>query len=75
MRVGPALHLVLGFVVDALLTVPITCTCIVALQSTTFFAALHESAFGTKRTCQSRYVMSAFGGKADVGLALCNVCF
>src|SRR5262245_15782938 len=30
-------------------------------------AAVHESALGTKRTCQSCRSMSAFGGKADVG--------
>src|SRR6516225_11045656 len=30
------------------------------------FAAVHESAFGTKRTCQSRSAMSAFEGKADM---------
>ena len=29
------------------------------------YAALHESAFGTKQTCPSRLSMSAFGGKAD----------
>jgi hypothetical protein len=30
------------------------------------FAAVHGSAFGPKRTCQSRWRMSAFGGKADI---------
>jgi hypothetical protein len=30
------------------------------------FAALHESAVGTKRTFRSRSAMSAFGGKADI---------
>ncbi len=30
------------------------------------FAAVHESGFGTKRTCQWRRAMSAFGGKADI---------
>jgi len=30
------------------------------------FGAVHESAFGTKRTCPSRRSMSAFGGKADI---------
>jgi hypothetical protein len=29
-------------------------------------AAVHESAFGTKRTCLARPSMSAFGGKADM---------
>jgi len=32
------------------------------------YAALHESAFGTKRTSHSRRRMSAFGGKADIAL-------
>jgi putative ABC transport system substrate-binding protein len=32
----------------------------------TYFAAVHKSAFGTKRTCPLRRSMSAFGGKADV---------
>jgi len=32
-----------------------------------FFVAVHEPAFGTKRTCRSRQRMSAFGGKADIG--------
>src|SRR5262249_52493621 len=30
------------------------------------FVAVHESAFGTKRTCPSRLSLSAFGGKADI---------
>src|SRR5262249_331092 len=30
------------------------------------FAAVQESAFGTKQTCQSCRSMSAFGGKADI---------
>jgi hypothetical protein len=30
------------------------------------FAAVHESAYGTKRTWRSCSVMSAFGGKADI---------
>ena len=29
------------------------------------FAALHESAFGTKQTYRGQLTMSAFGGKAD----------
>jgi hypothetical protein len=29
-------------------------------------AAVHESAYGTKRTFNSRPAMSAFGGKADM---------
>jgi hypothetical protein len=33
------------------------------------------SAFGTKRTSQSAHAMSAFGGKADIGLASLNVRF
>jgi hypothetical protein len=33
-----------------------------------YFAAVHESAYGTKRTFQPRSAMSAFGGKADIGL-------
>ena len=32
-----------------------------------FYAALHESAIGTKRTSSCYPAMSAFGGKADVG--------
>ena len=32
----------------------------------TGFAALHESGYGTKRTCRSRRSMSAFGGKVDI---------
>ena len=31
-----------------------------------FYAALHESAFGTKRTWRDVRVMSAIGGKADI---------
>src|SRR6516225_4950481 len=33
------------------------------------------SALGTKRTSRRAQPMSAFGGKADIGLTLCNVCF
>ena len=33
---------------------------------TTKFATVHESAFGTKRTCRDEAPMSAFGGKADM---------
>ena len=33
---------------------------------TTIFAAVHESAFGTKGTCSPSRGMSAFGGKADI---------
>jgi len=36
-------------------------------------AEVHESAFGTKRTCQSLSAMSAFGGKADVDWTKRNV--
>jgi hypothetical protein len=35
-----------------------------------FFAAVHESAFGTKRTPQRAQSMSAFGDKADVAPGL-----
>jgi len=38
-------------------------------------AAAHESAFGAKRTFQSRSAMSAFGGKADIAQTSLNVCF
>jgi GAF domain-containing protein len=37
--------------------------------------ALHMSANDPKRTCPSALHMSAFGGKADVTIALQNVCF
>ena len=37
------------------------------------FAAMQESAFGTKRTCLVALHMSAFGGKADMAIALRNV--
>ena len=30
------------------------------------FAAVHESAFGTKQTCQPQPRMSALGDKADI---------
>ena len=33
------------------------------------------SAFGTKRTCQSRSAMSAYGGKADIHSTDLDVCF
>jgi hypothetical protein len=32
------------------------------------FAALHESDYGTERTSQPARRMSAFGGKAEVGV-------
>jgi hypothetical protein len=32
----------------------------------TRFAAVHESAFGTKQTLRSRRGMSSFGGKAEI---------
>ena len=32
------------------------------------FAAAHESAIGTKRTCVGALHMSAFGGKADIAV-------
>jgi len=37
------------------------------------FAALHESAFGPKQTWPRAPHMSAFGGKADMAIALRNV--
>src|SRR5262249_54125278 len=39
------------------------------------FAAVHESAFGTKRTSRHAQPMSAFGGKADIGRMRCDVRF
>jgi hypothetical protein len=36
---------------------------------------MHESAYGTKRTSNSRLAMSAFGGKADITSRLSDVCF
>ena len=41
----------------------------------TLFAALHESAFGPKRTCLVALHMSAFGGKADMADCAAYVCF
>ena len=40
-----------------------------------FFAAVHESAFGTKRTCRDEERMSAFEGKADITRGQRHVCF
>jgi hypothetical protein len=37
------------------------------------FVAVHETAFGTKQTWASALHMSAFGGKADMPIALRNV--
>jgi hypothetical protein len=37
-----------------------------------FFAALHESGTGTKRTCRYVRSLSAFGGKADISTAIAN---
>jgi hypothetical protein len=34
-----------------------------------FFAAAHESAYGTKQTSQKMELMSAFGSKADMAPA------
>jgi hypothetical protein len=34
------------------------------------FAAVHESAFGTKRTGKRCRLMSAFGGKADIAILI-----
>jgi ABC transporter substrate binding protein len=39
----------------------------------TCFAAVRESAFGTKRTSRSCRSMSAFGGKADIAGTSCDV--
>jgi hypothetical protein len=39
------------------------------------FAAVHEFAFGPKRTFQVHAVMSAFGGKADIMQTSENVRF
>jgi hypothetical protein len=33
------------------------------------------SAYGTKRTSPQRFVMSAFGGKADMAISECHVWF
>ena len=38
-----------------------------------FYAAVHESAFGTKRTFRGVVPMSAFGGKADISRTFRNV--
>jgi CheY-like chemotaxis protein len=43
--------------------------------SAALFAALHESAFGTKQTSSSLSAMSAFGGKADIEISGRDVCF
>ena len=40
-----------------------------------YFAAVRESACGTKRTSRHAQPMSAFGGKADIVLRRSNVCF
>jgi DNA-binding response OmpR family regulator len=37
--------------------------------------AMHESAFGTKRTSSCRLPMSAFGGKADIAISKRHVRF
>jgi hypothetical protein len=42
---------------------------------TALFAAVHESAFDTKRTFGAGSSMSVFGGKADITAAQRNVCF
>jgi hypothetical protein len=39
------------------------------------FAAVHESAYGPKRTSLVAPHMSAFRGKADMTIAVRNVCF
>jgi hypothetical protein len=41
----------------------------------TSFAALRESAIGTKQTSNSRPLMSAFGGKADIAISERDVRF
>jgi hypothetical protein len=38
-----------------------------ALSAISYFAAVHESALGTKRTSACALQMSAFGGIADKG--------
>ena len=45
------------------------------LKQGTNFAAVHESAFGTKRTSKRRPAMSAFGGIADIAQGSRNVRF
>jgi len=39
------------------------------------FAALHMSAYGTKRTSRGWVSMSAFGGKADIARTCSDVRF
>src|SRR5262245_8881659 len=39
-----------------------------------WFAALHMSAFGTKRTWRDVFYLSAFGGKADISQQLPDSC-
>src|SRR6516165_5469599 len=46
----------------------------ITCNSAGVFAAVHESAFGTKRTFRGSVAMSAFGGKADIGRSCRNVC-
>ena len=43
--------------------------------SAALVAALHESAFSTKRTSNCRSTMSAFGGKADIAISEFHVWF
>jgi hypothetical protein len=38
------------------------------------FAAMHESAYGPKPTCQRRRSISAYRGKADATRTLRNLC-
>jgi hypothetical protein len=40
-----------------------------------FYAALHETAYGTRRTSELSQPMSAFGGKADIAQTSGNVRF
>src|SRR5262249_3930860 len=42
-------------------------------RNATLICAVHESAFGTKRTSRHAQSMSAFGGKADIGRRWMNV--
>ena len=42
-------------------------------SNSTTFAAVHESAIGTKRTWRSHSTMSAIGGKADMASTRVNV--
>ena len=45
----------------------------ISYNSSITIAALHESAFGPKRTSLAAPHMSAFGGKADMALCIAYV--